>query len=100
MRPHCNPDNGILGAFVEDRGLVGILGFAREARVKGGHIASFWGMYVSSEFRGRGIGAALVDDAIAHARKLGSVRQIVLSVTASNEAASSLYRSRGFERYG
>ncbi len=100
MRPHGNPDNGIFGAFVENRGLVGILGFAREKRVKRSHIASVWGMYVSPEFRGRGFGAALLDEAIAHARKLGAVRQLVLSVTASNVAASSLYRSRGFERYG
>jgi ribosomal protein S18 acetylase RimI-like enzyme len=57
-------------------------------------------MYVSPEFRGQGFGAALVDEAIAHARRLGTVRQILLSVTANNVAASSLYRSRGFERYG
>ncbi len=100
MRPHGNPDNGIFGAFVEDRGLVGILGFATEKRVKRAHIASMWGMYVSPEFRGQGFGAALVDEAIAHARKLGTVRQIVLSVTANNVVAASLYRSRGFERYG
>jgi ribosomal protein S18 acetylase RimI-like enzyme len=100
MRPYNKPDNGIFGAFVENRGLVGILGFAKEHRVKQAHIASLWGMYVSPEFRGQGIGAARVDGAIAHARKLGTVRQIVLSVTASNEAAASLYRSRGFERFG
>ncbi len=100
MRPHNKPENGIFGAFVEKQGLVGILGFAREHRVKRAHIASLWGMYVSPEFRGQGIGAALVDEAIAHARKLGSVRQIVLSVTANNVAACGLYRSRGFERFG
>ena len=100
LRPPDKPDNGIFGAFVDDKGLVGILGFAREYRVKRAHIASVWGMYVSPEFRGRGFGAALVDEAIAHARMLGSVRQIVLSVTASNVAAGALYRSRGFERIG
>lgn len=100
MRPHGNPDNGIFGAFVEDRGLVGILGFAREKRVKRSHIASLWGMYVSPEFRGQEIGAALLDEAIAHARKMGSVRQIILSVTANNVVACGLYGSRGFERFG
>ena len=100
LRPPDKPDNGIFGAFVDGKGLVGILGFAREYRVKRAHIASVWGMYVSPEFRGRGFGAALVDEAIAHARRLGSVRQIVLSVTASNVAAGALYRSRGFERIG
>lgn len=90
----------MIGAFVDDGRLVGVLGFAREYRVKRPHIALIWGMYVSPEFRGQGFGAALLDEAIAHARRLGSVRQIVLTVTASNVAAGSLYRSRGFERIG
>src|SRR6266436_867954 len=34
IRPHGKPDNGIYGAFIEGRGLVGILGFTREHRVK------------------------------------------------------------------
>jgi ribosomal protein S18 acetylase RimI-like enzyme len=100
LRPPNKPDNGIFGAFVDDGRLVGVLGFAREYRVKRPHIALIWGMYVSPEFRGQGFGAALVDEAITHARRLGIVRQILLSVTASNMAAVSLYRSRGFERYG
>jgi ribosomal protein S18 acetylase RimI-like enzyme len=100
LRPPNKPDNGILGAFVDDGRLVGVLGFARECRVKRPHIASIWGMYVSPEFRGQGFGAALVDEVIAHARRLGSVRQITLAVTMHNVAAASLYRSRGFERFG
>ena len=100
LRPPNKPDNGVIGAFVDDGRLVGVLGFAREYRVKRVHIASIWGMYVSPEFRGQGFGAALLDEAIAHARRLGSVRQIILSVTASNVAAGALYRSRGFERFG
>jgi ribosomal protein S18 acetylase RimI-like enzyme len=100
LRPPNKPDNGVIGAFVDDGRLVGVLGFGREYRVKRAHIASIWGMYVSPEFRGQGFGAALLDEAIAHARRLGSVRQIILSVTASNVAAGALYRSRGFERFG
>jgi ribosomal protein S18 acetylase RimI-like enzyme len=100
LRPPNKPDNGILGAFVDDGRLVGVLGFARERGVKRAHIASIWGMYVSPEFRGQGFGAALVDEAIAHARRLGTVRQITLTVTANNAAAASLYRSRGFELFG
>src|SRR5882762_366740 len=67
LRPPDKPDNGIFGAFVEDRGLLGILGFAREYRVRRSHIALIWGMYVSPEYRGQGFGAALVDETIAHA---------------------------------
>ena len=99
MRPHNKPDNGIFGAFVDDGRLVGMLGFTREHRVKRSHLATLWGMYVSPEFRHQGFGAALLDEAIAHARRLGTVRKITLSVTANNVAAGSLYRSRGFERF-
>jgi RimJ/RimL family protein N-acetyltransferase len=100
LRPPNRPHNGILGALVDDGRLVGVLGFAREYRVKRPHVALAWGMYVSPEFRGQGIGAALLDEAIAHARKVGGIRQLALAVTASNVAAVSLYRSRGFERFG
>jgi ribosomal protein S18 acetylase RimI-like enzyme len=100
LRPPNKPDNGVFGAFVDDKRLAGVLGFAREYRVKRPHVASIWGMYVSPEFRGRGIGAALLDKAVDYARMLGTVRQIVLSVTASNVVAIKLYRSRGFERFG
>ena len=57
-------------------------------------------MYVLPEFRRQGIGAALLDEALSHARRLGVLRQIVLAVTTNNLAACSLYRSRGFERFG
>ena|ERR1039457_7139507 len=100
LRPPHRPHNGIIGALVDDGRLAGVLGFAREYRVKRPHVALIWGMYVSPEFRGQGFGAALVDEAIAHARRLGIVRQIVLAVTASNVTAVSLYHSRGFERFG
>jgi len=100
LQPHGNPENGVFGAFSGDGRLTGMLGFARENRRKRAHIATLWSMYVLQEFRRKGVGAALLDQAIAHARGLNGVRQIILSVTANNEAACALYASRGFERYG
>ncbi len=100
LRSHKNPDNGIFGAFLDGGVLAGVLGFASESRAKRAHIASLFGMYVSPEFRCHGVGGALLDFAIQHARKVQSVRQIILCVTASNVAACSLYRSRAFQRFG
>ncbi len=57
-------------------------------------------MYVLPEFRGQGVGARLLDGAIAHARQLSGLRQLTLSITAGNVAAGSLDRSRGFEAFG
>lgn len=78
---------------------MGTLGFTRGNRPKRAHIGSLWGMYVSPEFRGQGVGALLLDEAISHARQIG-LRQIMLAVNADNSAARNLYYSRGFERFG
>ncbi len=96
-----DPVSGVFGAFdnTNDR-LIGMLGFSRESRPKRAHIGNLWSMYVVPEFRNCGVGAALLDAALSHARELGVLRQIVLGVTASNLAASSLYKSRGFEPFG
>ncbi|AFY96475.1 GNAT family N-acetyltransferase [Chamaesiphon minutus] len=93
--------NGIFGAFddTNDR-LIGMLGFSRESRLKRAHIGNLWSMYVVPEFRSRGLGSALLDAALSHAKGLGVLRQIVLGVTANNLAASSLYKSRGFQPFG
>lgn len=96
---HDDAASGIFGAFNDDQ-LIGMLGFSRESRPKRAHVGFLWSMYVLPEFRCRGVGAALLDEVLSHARCLGVLRQIVLTVTANNLAAFSLYRSRGFERFG
>jgi ribosomal protein S18 acetylase RimI-like enzyme len=88
------------GAFSDSNQLMGTIGFLREQHLKRAHIGSVWGMYVLPEFRGQGIGAALLDEALAHARLLQGLRQVTLTVTAGNLPAIGLYKSRGFERFG
>jgi ribosomal protein S18 acetylase RimI-like enzyme len=100
LRPHDDSTNGIFGAFGDKDRLIGMLGFSREKRLKRAHIGSLWSMYVLPENRGRGVGSALLDRALSYAQCLGNLRQIVLSVTTNNLAACSLYKSRGFERFG
>jgi len=89
----------VFGAFVDDR-LAGFLAFVRPRRAKLVHGAELHGMYVCPEFRRRGLAGALVDAVLAHARSLGGVRQLKLAVNATNLAARSLYRSRGFTLFG
>ncbi|MGF2038026.1 MAG: N-acetyltransferase family protein [Nostoc sp. CmiVER01] len=100
LHAHDNYSSGIFGAFDDRERIAGMLGFSRESRPKRAHIGLLWSMYVLPEFRRQGVGAALLDRALSHARQLGVLRQIVLGVTANNLAASSLYKSRGFERFG
>jgi ribosomal protein S18 acetylase RimI-like enzyme len=89
----------VFGAFAGDR-LVGFLAFVRPERPKLHHWADLAGMYVAPEFRRRGLGGALVDGALAHATALPGLRQVRLSVNASNLPARALYQSRGFKCVG
>ena len=78
----------------------GMLGIVREARDKMNHIAFIWGMFVSPEFRGQGVGRKLMTAAIDAGKAMGGVRQIKLTVISDNPAARHLYGSLGFEEFG
>ena len=88
----------VMGAFASGQ-LVGVVGCMQEARTKTRHKAVVWGMYVAPEARGRGIGRALLDRAVAEARSWPNVARIVLSVVDRASAARHLYRSAGFKPY-
>ncbi|HZU21076.1 MAG TPA: GNAT family N-acetyltransferase [Gaiellaceae bacterium] len=57
------------------------------------------GMAVASEWRGRGVGTALMEAAIAWARERG-LHKLTLGVFAHNERAIALYRKFGFVEEG
>jgi RimJ/RimL family protein N-acetyltransferase len=88
-----------LGAFEGDT-LVGTVTFVREADQKTRHKGLIVGMYTAPEARGRGIGRALLMEAIARCRALPGLVQLELAVVTENAAARALYRSVGFEPYG
>jgi len=93
------PDNFILGAF-EGEQLLGTVGLWRETGTKTRHKASIWGMYVTTEGRGRGIGKAVLQEAIARARCLPDLECLHLGVAVTQKAARQLYTSSGFVVYG
>jgi len=53
---------------------------------------------VAAEWRGRGIGRALLGAVEAHARELGAAK-VTLEVLSGNEPAKALYRAVGFGDY-
>jgi putative acetyltransferase len=57
------------------------------------------GMLVARDCRGRGVGSALVQAAIGHARAQG-LHKLCLEVFAHNAAAIALYRKSGFIQEG
>jgi RimJ/RimL family protein N-acetyltransferase len=92
-------ENFVIGAFAGSD-LVGMVGFYRELRLKRRHCGGIWGMFVAPSCRGQGIGAALLQETLTRAKALPGLRNVHLSVTASEPAARRLYVSAGFRSYG
>jgi ribosomal protein S18 acetylase RimI-like enzyme len=94
----------IVGAFddlgFDDQRLIGMSGFHREPGAKSRHKARVWGVYVTLGRRGQGVGRNLLQTLLERASAIDGVEQILISVTATQLAAASLYRSLGFELFG
>jgi diaminopimelate decarboxylase len=78
--------------------VVGHVSLTRERHPATRHVATL-GIAVAADVRGRGVGSALMAEAIRWARAVG-VRKIVLSVYPGNAAAVALYRRFGFLEEG
>lgn len=95
-----SPDAFILGAFDLEGQLVGMVGFYRESGMKKRHKGVIWGMYCLPEYRGKGVGKALLAEAVNRARRMKDLDLITLRVVASNVSAKRLYTSLGFWTWG
>jgi putative acetyltransferase len=78
--------------------VIGHLSIAREEHPVTRHVATF-GMSVASAWRGRGVGSALLEEALRWADEVG-VEKVELSVYPRNEAAIALYRKFGYTEEG
>ena len=94
-----SPHDFILGLFL-DGAFIGMVGFRRERRERVRHKGSIWGMYVAAESQGKGLGRALMREAISRASSMPGLRQISLGVISGNAYARNLYMSLGFESCG
>lgn len=86
--------------FVAEDGddIVGRLSLARDNHPSSQHVADL-GLMVAASHRRRGIGRALLEQAVSWARDTG-VRKLELHVFPWNEPAIRLYETFGFEREG
>ena len=94
-----NRDEQAVFGYFEDGRLRGVVGLVRSSRLKQRHLATLWGMYVSSAARRCGAGRALIDAAVAQARAW-SVEQVQLGVTDAAPEAKRLYEAAGFRTWG
>jgi cyclohexyl-isocyanide hydratase len=93
-------ENFTLGAFSEDGELLGTVGFRRELFVKLNHKGLIFRMYVSEKAKGLGLGRQLLKACMDKAMQDKTLRQIYLTVVATNQRAKKLYLSEGFETFG
>jgi RimJ/RimL family protein N-acetyltransferase len=92
-----HPDAAVYVAE-EDGVVVGRLSVARDPHQASRHVADL-GLMVAASHRRRGIGRALLEQAVDWARETG-VRKLELHVFPWNEPAIQLYERFGYERVG
>lgn len=90
-------ENFTLGAFSDDGELLGTVGFKRDLFVKLKHKGLIFRMYISEKAKGQGLGRKLLLTLIERASQDKNLKQIYLTVVATNLRAKSLYLSEGFE---
>ncbi len=92
-----HPDAAVY-VIVDGEVIVGRLSLARDPHPASHHVADL-GLMVASSHRRRGLGRALLDQAVAWARA-ADVHKLELHVFPWNEPAIALYESFGFVREG
>jgi RimJ/RimL family protein N-acetyltransferase len=92
------PEAVVFGALAP--ALVGMVGLYRDRHLKAGHKAHLWGMYVTPAHRRHGLGAALLQTAVTHAREIDGVTRVHLGVSEAAPAARRLYERLGFTVWG
>jgi cyclohexyl-isocyanide hydratase len=95
---HFAEDSFTIGAF-DQLHLIGSVSVERDFRLKHKHKALLFKMVVRPDFAGRGIGRQLMREAMQRAEKAKGLRQLYLTVLASNARAMHLYQSLGFVEF-
>jgi RimJ/RimL family protein N-acetyltransferase len=92
-----DPHAAVFVAETEE-GVVGRLSVSRDSHPASHHVAEF-GLMVGEGHRRRGIGTALIEEAVKWARSAG-VTKLELHVFPHNEPALELYEKLGFRKEG
>ncbi|MFD1017702.1 GNAT family N-acetyltransferase [Thalassobacillus hwangdonensis] len=86
------------GAFKGDH-MIGTVTMQQQSHPKFQHKADILAMYVSPDYRGKRLGAELLNACRKHAVKV-SIEQLQLSVLTTNTPALRLYQNSGYDIYG
>lgn len=88
-----------IGAF-EESTLVGVAALFFEASQKLSHKATVGSVFVTPPSREKGIGRALMAELLRLAKEDKKLKQLNLTVSATNNTAVKLYESLGFSIFG
>ena len=100
VRDIGQPGNQFFGAFSDENELVGAVGVQQERLRKWRHKGIIFGMYVAQSHQGCGIGRKLLKTAVASAREMNGLEQLLLVVGEQSPGALRLYESLGFRSFG
>jgi ribosomal protein S18 acetylase RimI-like enzyme len=95
----ATPGDTFFGAF-DGAALVGAVCLRTQEGRKVRHAAELKALVVDPDRQRQGIGRALLAHLLAHARTLGHIRQLTLTVSDGNTGAERLYDSFGFRLFG
>jgi RimJ/RimL family protein N-acetyltransferase len=93
-----NRKGRVLGAYVDGQ-LMGNIDISRQTPARRNHVASF-SMGLLNALQRQGIGRALVEEAIAWAKRKGNIEKVTLYVRSHNAPALALYQKLGFIEEG
>ena len=71
-----------------------IVGFANYSKVRDGGKVELAAIYLHPEFQGRGIGTALIQQAV---KELDGIKEIYINVEKGNKIGMNFYEAKGFE---
>jgi RimJ/RimL family protein N-acetyltransferase len=97
-RVNAHPNAYALIAEHEDD-VIGFLSVEPGRRRKINHVVEL-GMSVSEDWRGKGVGKALLENVVQWVKSRESIRKITLNVFSENVAALNLYSGAGFVEEG
>jgi GNAT superfamily N-acetyltransferase len=101
LRSHiAHPDRAVAYGAYDGADFVGVGRLYRHVGVKEAHKCDVLGMYVTATHRQRGIGRALLQALVNHARTWPGVTHVHIGVTDAAPEAARLYETEGFRRWG
>lgn len=101
-RPESYWRSRIPGAIVAFDGekVVGLMSYKDEDRLKTKHKSGIYAVYVSPEYRGKGVGKKLLTEALNRIKTNINIIKINLTVNPLQTSAVKLYESFGFKAVG